>query len=381
MLTPPVRAIVAVGAIAASIFACVDLFHDTDMLQSEACPDGSCKNKDDADAPAPAAVLCENDAGDAVEVAKNACAWLGACAGSYGINEPGTCMFEALRAYDCKLDPFNAPKDERAAFWSCLRKASESRSCADVARCVFPQGTHRCDATTDRFACPDVSPTAGANRFVRVFCRAGANTVAGGENCAAVGGRCMVLGSAPAYQGCSTDLPSNDAPSCSGTTCESGNTLRVCSSNEDGGVLLAELECSQLGAERCGSGNVAGPGCIGLKLNSDSSCGPDQAPSCSGTRASRCSNAVFEDVDCARVGLGCDADGAVQTHQACKVVDDADGGDAGPPCTADCESGNVRACMRGATTVITCSQRGLGECRKLTDADGRVSASCSPPAN
>lgn len=375
-----VRAVVISSLAGACVIACVDLFHDTDDVFPRACADGGCSDAPIGDGgPVGPVVVCESEASRAVETAKTACAWLGACAGPYGINEPGACMLEALRAYDCAVDPLNVPREDRAAFWSCLRAASSARSCGDVTRCVFPKSTHSCGTNLDTFACPNVGETAGADRFVRVFCHAG--EIAGGENCAAVGGHCLKLGEAPAYQGCSTALPPTEAPDCTRSSCQSGERLTVCSDDLDGGVELAELECAQSGGGRCGSGIGAGPGCIGFEPNTDASCQPDLKPYCSGKLATRCSNGVTEEVDCARLGLDCDATGAVQTHEACKVAA-GDAGDAGSSCVSECDEGDpdiLHACMRGLPVTVTCSQLGLGKCHDSVGADGVTTISCSTP--
>lgn len=358
--------------LAVSILACVDLFHDTDDLIAP-CANGACA--EDADSPdggpPPLVAACTNDPDEALVLAEGACAWLGACAGPTGVNEPGTCLLEALRAYDCGFDPLNLPREERALFWNCMRSASTARSCEDVMGCVFPRTNHRCTTVGDLFACPDTAETAGADRFVRVYCKAGVNQPAGGENCAAAGGRCIKLGSSPGYQGCSTTLPSTEAPDCTRSSCQSGNILTLC--DDDAGVETAQLSCTLGGGGRCGSGDDAGPGCI-ADNPADGGCTPDTAVECKRKVATRCRNGVIEDVDCARAGLDCNATGADLTHQACRAADDA--GTCTPGCTG---GGDVRACVRGRAIVVDCASQGLGACAEST-LEGKTTFACSTDA-
>jgi len=122
----PVLILLAVASATsgAALVACVDLFHSTsDVLTA-------CQR----DAQAPGCTLEAGvDAGTdfcawsdevARQNAAHACAWLGACESPLGRNAFGSCMFEALLAYDCAANPDHRAKGKAHALWDRLWQAN-----------------------------------------------------------------------------------------------------------------------------------------------------------------------------------------------------------------------------------------------------------------
>lgn len=369
-------ALVLAGSLAgASVAACVDLFHDTDSLFASADADVPSADGQAGDATTSPTALCTDSSATALQTAEAACAWLGACAAPFGVNEPGACMIEAVRAYDCGFDRSNAPLAERAAFWACMHTASTARSCDAVRRCVFPTQIRTCQANGDLFAC--LGPT---QPFTRIFCRDsdGLEVEApGAENCAAAGGGCVQRDAGDAVCGTVTDPPQSDGRTCTKSSCQ-GSTLSLCSA--DAGVEIAQLDCTLSGTGTCGSGTDAGPGCVAIKPTQKNGCFPDGAVECKGGVAQRCRNGALEEVHCASVGLGCDAEGAELTYQACRGPSSDAGSDAGtctPACTAAGRS--VRACMQGTIITLDCAAQGLGQCSKQS-TKGIGGFACGAPS-
>ncbi len=365
-----------------TVAACVDLFHDTDSLFADA-GDVIASDADPPDASAPRGLVCTGSI-QALATAETACAWLGACALPFGVNEPGGCMVQALRAYDCTFDPSNVPRAERAEFWACLQTASEARSCGAVRTCVMPGllGLQTCQAdNNDFFVCLGDRPMRS-----RVFCRdsdGGNVPFTGAENCAAAGGTCITRGGRPA---CSTAAdPLGLGSACSRSTCQSPTSLSICEGNEATGIEVAQVDCTQGGSGTCGSGTDAGPGCVAASAATGNSCSPDTEVRCNGATATRCRNSVAEEVACGNVGLGCEADGAVFTYEGCQAAaprdagEDAEAGDGGP-CKPGCTSeGDVVACMNGLAVVVECSAKGLGRCVPQTSLGEPDAFGCQAP--
>lgn len=345
-----------------TVMACVDLFHDTDLLFVDG-GDTSTDGNLPPDASSPPTLVCSTSSTAALATAETACAWLGACALPFGVNEPGSCMLQGLRAYDCSFDRSNAPRGERAEFWRCLQAASEARSCEAVRRCALPGALYQqsCASESDYFAC--VGEGTSRNR---VFCRRDPQdrTVpfTGAENCAAAGGTCLKRDGRAA---CSTTVDGlGFGEPCTRSSCQS-TSLSICEGTGDAGVEVARIDCTQSGSGTCGSGTDEGPGCIASTLVDGSVCTPDKPVSCRGTTATRCRNSVLEEVACGNAGLGCDPEGAELTYEGCRgtASDGGDGGSTGASCAPKCNTfGNVVACMNGKEVVLECGAQGLGDC-------------------
>jgi len=174
---------VASTTLGAGLMACIDLFHSTsDVLtacQLDAQAPG-CGKEAGVDA---STNFCDWTDDVARQHAAHACAWLGACESPLGRNAFGSCMFQALLAYDCAANPNHPVKGKTHDLWDCL---SQATSCGAVNACVFPQGPQACGggpfvtcATQD----------GGFNADVRVECLADKDP-ANGENCALWGQTC-----------------------------------------------------------------------------------------------------------------------------------------------------------------------------------------------
>ena len=116
-----------------AIVACVDLFHSTSDVQSICELDASDPRCTDAPVPVE---ICAPDAGVAQQRAVHACSWLAACGHPLGRNKTGTCMVDAILAYDCAANPNRKAKGAAKDFWTCMQTA---KTCSDVDHCVFPE--------------------------------------------------------------------------------------------------------------------------------------------------------------------------------------------------------------------------------------------------
>src|ERR1700722_3366497 len=174
------------AALGAGLVACFDLFHSTSGivsscdLDAQACRDAGAQAE--ANAGDAGTDFCSFTPAQAVANAQHACAWLGACETPKGNNAFGTCMFDALLAYDCSANPNHLVRGKAHALWDCLWQVG---TCADVTRCVFPGGSATCQGG-DFVACGNGGGVQ-ANADVRIEC---VNGMAVGENCALTGQTC-----------------------------------------------------------------------------------------------------------------------------------------------------------------------------------------------
>lgn len=345
--------------------ACVDLFHDTDDLVCVSCTDADVEGTTDADATAdaasdrdePIAPLCAASSTQAREWATAACVWLGAVGRPFSTNEPGECMFQALRAYDCTLDPAMEPRGKRAAFWRCIHAATSGGGDhrAAVTACIFPDGPPGCESRgAELWGCD-------ANQSSAVLCGAGVPAqIRGGANCAAMGGACDPLRREPC-----TALPESGSATCVSSRCD-GDVAIVCANERE----VQRYDCTQSGAGTCASTRCAPLG--------DDSCTTSGAVQCEDDIASSCVGGTQQKSRCTVAGLAC-AEGSLGSSldQACVATD--------TPCatgssTCSGDKTEVVACMRGQEVRLRCDLYGLPPCRVETNVagDGAQGASCSP---
>src|SRR5258708_5806827 len=155
-------AVLSIGALAsgAATAACFDLLHSTSDILSACQIDAAtpgCATAGAADA-GPAGDVCARTRDEAQTTAQHACAWLGACESPMGKNAFGSCMFQALLAFDCDANPNHRVKGKARGLWACL---SRVQSCEGVAACISPDaplgGCHTGDYTACATpAAPDV---------------------------------------------------------------------------------------------------------------------------------------------------------------------------------------------------------------------------------
>lgn len=183
---------VASTALGMGLFACVNLFHSTADLHTACGIDAQtpgCTQEASVEAgPEAATDFCSWKYPEPLAHAQHACAWLGACESPLGRNAYGSCMFNALLAYDCTTNPGHPVQGKTHELWDCLWQA---QSCNAVTACVFPKGPQRCDGTGT--GCGNVDGSAPNNLDVRVDCVVDGGE-AEGENCALWGQTCAPKG-------------------------------------------------------------------------------------------------------------------------------------------------------------------------------------------
>jgi hypothetical protein len=365
---------VASTTLGAGLVACIDLFHSTSDVLTACQLDGQapgCEAGVDASTD-----FCEWTDDLARQNAAHACAWLGACESPLGRNAFGSCMFEALLAYDCAANPNHPVKGKTHALWDCLWQAA---SCDAVNACVFPQGPQACGggpfvtcATQD----------GGVNADVRVECLADKDP-ANGENCALWGQTCggdLSLG----VCGGSAGLAAID---CTKESCDN-TMLHVC---DDAGRDIG-IDCMSNGAQRCGGFPDTSVRWVACVPQSDGgACAADASAQCVNGVAVSCPAGVTESVDCLTL---------LQNAHACQpgrlsppydwtspcfvASDDNDAGEGGEPdassCTESCSGSTPTACYRGAAFPLDCSLVKLGPCHEVTTDQGTtMNIACTPP--
>lgn len=358
---------VASCAFGAGLAACFDLFHSTGDVRT-ACEVDSAAIGCRPDA---SIGLCAPTAVDARQRAEHACAWLGACETPLGYNAFGSCMVEALMAFDCTANPNHRFEGKAASLWGCL---SAAVSCFDVDACVFPQGKEVCDGPGDYTAC-GTAASGIANTDVLIECRDGG--VARGENCALWGQTCAPGSSGAVCSG-------HDAGGCStvGSGCY-GTTLIYCGA--DAGDLA--IDCASFGTRRCSGFPAAAAGqrakwvaCVAeADAGIASVCSPDASAACVNGVAVSCPSGILESLDCTAL-LGsanaCAAGPLVPPFDwtsACALTP--------PECARDgCNGTTLNGCERGAVFSIDCAQQHLGACVMVnTDNGSQQRAACAPP--
>ncbi|HEY2517198.1 MAG TPA: hypothetical protein VGI39_40275 [Polyangiaceae bacterium] len=340
---------------------CGDLFHSTDFpdlcqTDAAACTQSEPGSVLDGGAPFPAD-FCAWDSATARAHALHACAWLGACAGPGGKNAFGTCMVEALLAYDCAANPGRPVLGAAHASWDHLWRAS---TCADVLAAVEP-GTPRaaCGASSfDYLACAP-SP----NTDTLLGCTAGDGGAPSVIDCAASGQTCVSSGAGASCAGSAAACAS-----AMGTFCD-GTHLHDCQAGGDSsGPTDVGVDCASFGAGSCASGACLAAG--------DAGCAASSLVTCEGDVAVGCPSGIAERIDCAQVLGGtasCDPNApgrAWDVARACSAG----------ACPADSCGGGLKSCARGVPVGVDCAAMGLGACTLVTVAgDATPHAACSAP--
>jgi hypothetical protein len=385
-----VLVLLAVGSatFGAGLVACIDLFHSTgDVLtacQLDAQTPG-CGNEASVEAGVDAGTdFCAWSADVARRNATHACAWLGACESPLGRNAFGSCMFEALLAYDCAANHDHPVKGTTHDLWDCLWQAG---SCGAVSACVFPQGPQRCGGGP--FVTCATQGGVPPNADVRVECAAD-GAPPNGENCALWGQTCggdLSVGVCGGSAG-------EPAIACTTQSCND-STLHVC---DDAGRDIG-IDCASNGAQECNGfptpTNSAWVACV---PESDAGkCTPSLSTLCDGGIASSCRAGVPETLDCQTLlqnVRACHAGSLWPPYDwtsPCFVGSDDDGGDGGADdageapdasaCSSDsCSGMTLTGCYRGATFPLDCGAVGLGACHMVTTEQGTtMNAACAHP--
>lgn len=363
---------VSLAVASAGLVACFDLFHSTSgiltecQLDAQACDDGGARVDAATDAGTDFRTFTPDQA---VANAQHACAWLGACETPLGSNAFGTCMFDALLAYDVGANPNHPVRGETHALWDCLWQV---QSCADVARCVFPAAPPVCGSSGDYTACGNAGGVQ-ANASVRIECVDGGLAV--GENCALMGRTCASNGASAICAGAAGDA----GLACMYDDC-TGTRLHRCGG---GGVDLG-IDCASNGSGQCaGFPSDTNPAWVACVASGDAGCAASTTVQCSGGYATSCASGVTEVIDCTELLQVLDPTTTTcmpgplpnpfDWTSPCVV---ADGG-----CTADsCDAGSVVGCARGAPYTVNCASQGLGPCTMVaTDVGTAMNAACTAP--
>jgi hypothetical protein len=374
------------ATLGAGLVACIDLFHSTgDVLtacQLDAHASG-CGTEASVEAGGGDAAtdFCAWPESQARQNAVHACAWLGACESPLGRNAFGSCMFQALLAYDCPANPYHPVKGKAHELWDCLWQA---QTCDEVNACVFPQGPQECGGGP--FVTCATQGGVPPNADVRVEC-SGKDAAPNGENCALWGQTCGGNLSIGVCGGSAGEA----AIACTSQSCSDG-MLHVC---DDAGRDIG-IDCNSNGAQQCnGFPTPANPSWVACVPESDAgSCTPTDSATCVDGIAVSCPAGLVERLDCLTLlqnPRACTPGTLSPPYDwtsPCVVANDAgDAGDEGgasdaSACVESCDGTMLTSCYRGALFTLDCAQVGLGACRKVPTDEGTVlNAACAhPPA-
>jgi hypothetical protein len=355
------RAMLAAGALLGGAIvpavAC-DIFHSTDLptLCGDASNAPGCSADAKADALVDAGVYpFTKDPQTALANAKSTCAWLAACETPMGQNQTGTCIANAVLAYDATTNPNRTPQGAARLFWQCAFDAAKLQSCDAMKSCALPAGVSKCSVSAGAFV--GCAASNGANAAARVDCETN-DTLPNVELCAAVGKTCGAVGNnsdALCYG------PKGRA--CQQTGC-SGPYLSVC---DDAGFDQG-VDCASVGARAC-----VGSPVLTCKPEGVGSCTPSTDVWCDGGIATACPAGIPETVNCATLAGGCvdipDASWGTAPSVACQQPSG---------CGADqCNGASLEACVRGKVVVVSCAAEGLGPCQGVMTRSDGSRAACS----
>ena len=349
----------ASAAVACTFLGCVDLFHSTDFLTLCQVDAGVCAPAADAasppvpDAAMPPTDFCLWDAATAQSNAIRACTLLAACETPLGDNATGSCLANAILAYDCVANPNRKVKGAAHDFWDRLAHAA---TCGDVDRLVFQGSVPTCtirDGFTGFTACQ--------GERTRVECDTSGSRVYA-ESCGASARVCSSAGNAGTCTG-------TGGFACLTSGCEA-TQLHLCGH----GGIDDGFDCASFGAQRC-KDTAVGPSC---EAESRVSCAPSGDVQCQGaTIAVGCPSGFEERVDCAALVAG---RGVCSVRVGGKTFDVSRACAKSPAaeCTIDtCSGPQLAACVRGYAVAVDCAAWGLGPCQKFSTLDGDRFA-CSP---
>jgi hypothetical protein len=402
------RALVLLAAgsamLGAGLVACIDLFHSTaDILTAcelDAQTPG-CGKEASAEADVDAGTdFCAWPEALARQNATHACAWLGACESPLGRNAFGSCMFEALLAYDCAANPNHPVKGETHARWDCLWQA---QTCAAINACVFSQGSQQCGEAGAPFV--TCASQGGVNANVRVECL-GNGVPPNGENCALWGQTC----GGDISVGVCGGSAGEGGIDCTAESCDD-TMLHVC---DDAGRDIG-IDCESNGAQQCNGfpsrADTSWVACVPLPQGEAGTCAATLSAKCENGIAVSCPAGIPESLNCqtllqgsahactpgqlsppydwtspcvvtssaADAGDAGDAGGAGDADDDAEAGDD-DGGTAAPACSDSCDGGKLTSCYRGALFPLDCAEAGLGACQMKTTDEGTLrNAACAKP--
>ncbi|HEY8078862.1 MAG TPA: hypothetical protein VIF62_32240 [Labilithrix sp.] len=361
---------IALGVAGAA--ACVDLFHGTDFTTfctvnptDPACGgDGGGVAEAGRDA-SPPIDFCTLSSADSRRYAEHACAWLGACEGPVDSTKMGTCLAQAILAYDCGANANLRPRGATLALWECL---AQTKSCGDVDACVFQGGVQACQPVGSGgmfTACGN-----GPNAAVRVQCTS-AGRPSAVEPCALTGRTCTTRNESVA------ECTGTSGKSCAGTKC-AGTSAVVCGTGGDS-MIDRGLDCASYGAGACVM-TANGPACKPSDSVACSGDAGDGTTTCASSIALTCvgGSVIRTACDALDSKASCVADaGIVLSPENVAACGPNTAGGATIACTADdaCSGNTLTSCDQGIKYVVDCNAQGLGACR--TTATGL--AQCSAP--
>ena len=329
-----------------------DGFVDLDAGEGGGGRDGDAR----VDVNVPPTEFCNWNTATAHDNARRACAWLGACQSGYGANDFGQCYEEAVRTYDCSINPMHKVVGSAHAYWDCLWQAT---TCAQVSACVTGGGAApQCGTQSSEYAVCSQSigvdcPAAGGKPLALQPC------AGEGKVCNTSTGRLVCAGSATAC--------TSGATSCNGA--------KIVDCPTDGGVDQG-MDCTLFGAG-CIAPAAVGPACT--PTVDAGTCAPTTTLTCLANGvASGCPSGFAETFDCK--GLLESAGGCNNAtpgrpwdiSRACLA--------SGAACTPGCNpDGGLVACHRGLHRIeVACGTYQLGACAQGTHLTA-TTYQCSAP--
>jgi hypothetical protein len=286
--------------------------------------------------------------------AREACVYLGASIGTLGSAAFGKCYLQALRAFDCKVDPARAPLGKKYALYKCLG-AAKTKAAANT--CVFGATVPRpCGLNATSTECGENSVVAQpANPRPRETERYRCVDVrVNGETCLLTGRRCRYNGAGVSYCGGTGEI--DCATGCDGSNlqyCIGGNSSdngRDCALEGDGncGVSGSTFDCrpSDLGLGACTTGALA--------------CDGDVVEKCIGARRVR--------VDCGRFGYTCRLP---TTGLPPATLEEYCAPPVSGTCTESCSGTTLQSCLLGGSITVDCTTvPGMTRCVPGPSGDG-----------
>lgn len=355
------------GALAAALFACVDLFHSTDFetLHDAGGDAGDVAAPDAApDGPKPLVDFCQWSPAEARANATRACAWLGACGGPLRESVLGSCMVHALYAYDCSFNPVMRPNGATRALWSCL---IDVKSCAEVDACIYGGAPPTCAAVASG-SFTKCAPAAAGEVLVECGNRE-AGPPRGVEPCAFTGRACATIDDSTSFCAGTAKTSCANGAACNGTSA-------VDCSIDAGALVDRGVDCAAFGAGTCAADDAGTVACA--PLADAGACEGGAAVTCAGdggTIATSCVGGRAIEIDCAKLGVPCDVSNGVPAYEVLLACDER--ADAGRCNVADtCTGGKLRSCARGLAFEADCASLGLGACESI---GGGAVARCAPP--
>ena len=236
----------------------------------------------------------------AAAAAAHACFWLTGCGGSVDLNEFGTCYPNALRAYDCALNPNQKVRGALHAYWDVLATAT---SCEQVYAAVFGQTPPAC---TNASAVCGSDLVDGGMAFGNVLVQCMSNTLISAVNCSMAGYVCSESAGACAVPK-SNSGPCQDA-GVPASVCQ-GGVFHSCQTVENNPgvepptvVVDVGRDCTNFGAGVC---SVAGGGAGCVPNDAGATCTPSTQAACGdGGVVTGCATGHLEVLNCPLFGGG-----------------------------------------------------------------------------